>query len=45
MSVASWLCQVERVSAKLKVTMPNDSKEWRSVVSRVAQGVIRRSTG
>lgn len=35
-SLASWLCQVERVSAKLKVTMPNDSKEWRSVVSRVA---------
>ena len=30
----SWLCQVERVSAKLKVTMPNDSKEWRSVVSK-----------
>ena len=22
--------QVERVSSRLKVTMPNDSKEWRS---------------
>lgn len=26
--VPMW--QVERVSSRLKVTMPNDSKEWRS---------------
>jgi len=25
-----WLLEVERVSAKLKITMPNDSKEWRT---------------
>lgn len=25
-----WLLEVERVSAKLKVVMPNDSKEWRT---------------
>eukprot|EP00440_Ansanella_granifera_P043490 gb/GFBE01047141.1/.p1 GENE.gb/GFBE01047141.1/~~gb/GFBE01047141.1/.p1 ORF type:complete len:406 (+),score=148.64 gb/GFBE01047141.1/:1-1218(+) len=25
-----WLLEVERVSSKLKITMPNDSKEWRT---------------
>jgi len=25
-----WLLEVERVTSKLKITMPNDSKEWRT---------------
>lgn len=32
-----WLLEVERVSSRLKVTMPNDSKEWRTHLQQTKQ--------
>jgi len=32
-----WLLEVERVVPKLKVTIPNDSKEWRTHLSQTRQ--------
>jgi len=32
-----WLLEVERVGPKLKVTIPNDSKEWRTHLSQTRQ--------